>query len=358
MAERDLRRDAALIDLFRRGYVTSARAALHYALRTPALRRTLLARMAAELDGGLDPDTAIVLSLARILGEDAAKPTTPSEERKRMAGNVRVADDAPEGAIDIDDFALEGIPARRYVPAGLARPSPALVYVHGGGWVIGDLDTHDPLCRRIALIANIRVISIAPRLAPEDAFPATIDDTLTAFRAVAARANELGIDPTGLGIGGDSAGGNLSAVVGLETRHDAIKPALTALLYPATDATWSQPSIQTRGEGYLLTREWLGWYRNNYIGHDAALQRDPRVSPLLAPDLAGAPRALVAVAGFDPLCDEGVAYAKRLEAAGVPVDLLRYESLIHGFANMTSVSRQAMFATRAIARRIGEVLYG
>lgn len=343
-----------------RAYVAVARPGLRFALRSASIRRRLLARRDEHLALGLDPDTAVVLAIAGLVGQDTAVSGRPEMERRMMLASVRIADDAPDGAIDVTEESIAGpsrsVPARVYVPRGLERPSPGLVFVHGGGWVTGDLDTHDTLCRRIALLGRIRVIAIAPRLAPEDPFPATLDDTLAAFRAIAARARDFGIDPARLGIGGDSAGGNLSAVVGLETRHDAVRPALTALLYPATDATWSQPSIETRGEGYLLTKASLRWYRGHYIGDDTALQRDPRVSPLLAPDVKGAPPALVAVAGFDPLIDEGLAYAKRLEEAGSSVAVLRYDTLIHGFLLMTGVSRAAMAATEEIARRIGDML--
>lgn len=344
------------LDQLLRAYAAAARRGVRFALRSPSVRRKLLARRDEQLELGLDHDTAVVLALASLVGQDAAVSGRPAVERRMMRASVRIADDAPAGAIAISDEQVGRVPARVYVPRGLERPSPGLVFVHGGGWVTGDLETHDTLCRRLALVARIRVIAIAPRLAPENPFPATLDDTLAAFRAIAGVAAHFGIDPARLGIGGDSAGGNLSAVVGLATRDDPVRPALTALLYPATDATWSKPSIESRGEGYLLTKASLRWYRGHYLGDDAALQRDPRVSPLLAPDVSGAPAALVAVAGFDPLLDEGVAYANRLAEAGSKVELLRYESLIHGFLLMTGVSRAARAATEEIARRIGDML--
>lgn len=344
------------LDALVRAYVRAARPSVRWLLGASASRRRLLARRADDVAAGLDPDTAALLALAGLIGQDAAVSGRPEAARRMMLASIRIVDDAPAGAIDVTEERIDAIPARLYVPAGLARPSPALVFVHGGGWVTGDLDTHDTLCRRIALIARIRVIALAPRLAPEHPFPATLDDTLAGFRGVVRRGAGLGIDLERLGIGGDSAGGNLSAVVGLATREDAVRPVLTALLYPATDATWSHPSIEKRGEGYLLTRDSLHWYLGHYIGKDDGLRRDPRVSPFFAQDLAGAPRAIVAVAGFDPLVDEGVAYAKRLEEAGVAVELLTYDSLIHGFLLMTGVSRAAMVATEEIARRIGAAL--
>lgn len=344
------------VDALLRAYVVGSRASLQWVLRTPRARRRVLARRESDVAAGLDPDTAVVLGLAQLIGQDTAVSGAPDKERRMMRVNVRVADEMPRGDLDVRDSHIDDVPARLYVPAGLERPSPGLVFVHGGGWVTGDLETHDTLCRRIALVARIRVIAIAPRMAPENPFPATLDDTLAAFRSIARRAADYGIDPKRLGIGGDSAGGNLSAVVGVETRRDDVRPALTALLYPATDATWSHPSIQTRGHGYLLTKDSLRWYLDHYLGRDEALKRDPRVSPLFTPDLKDTPPALVAVAGFDPLVDEGVAYAKRLEEAGTKVELLRYDDLIHGFLLMTGVSSSAKRATEAIARRIGELL--
>jgi len=346
----------AIVDKLGASYVSVARRALRWALQSPQLRPRLLARRAKDIAAGLDPDTAVMLAVAGLVGQDAAVSGSPSFERRMLRLNTRVADDVPSGALAIADERIDGLAARSYCPVGLERPSAGLVYVHGGGWVTGDLESHDSLCRRIALEARIRVIAVEPRLAPEHPFPATLEDTLAAFRAIARRAGDFGLDPKRLGIGGDSAGGNLSAIVGLETRRDEIRPALTALLYPATDATWSHRSVETRGAGYFLTKESLHWYLDHYIGHDSALRCDPRVSPLFTDDLAGAPRAIVAVAGFDPLIDEGVAYAKRLEAAGSRVDLLRYDALIHGFLLMTGVSRASMSATNEIARRIGEIL--
>src|SRR5262249_42572895 len=150
----------------------------------------------------------------------------------------------------------------------------------------------------------------------------------------------------------------LSAIVGLETRSDTIRPFSTLLIYPAVDATWSQPSIRTNGSRYFLTQDCLSWYLDHYIGRDDSLRNNPRVSPLHEPDLKGAPRTLVAVAGFDPLVDEGVLYAKRLGEAGVNVDLLHYRSLIHGFILMTQASRAALHAADEIAKRAGEILRG
>jgi acetyl esterase len=324
------------------------------------LRRRLLSGRDADLAKGLDHDVAWMLALAERAGEDELARGSPRKARRKMAESIRLVEDMPAGAVAVTDRTVPGsagpIPARVYEPDGLPRPSPGLVFVHGGGWVTGDLDTHDTLCRRMALLGKVRVVSIAPRMAPEHPFPAPVDDTLAAFRFVAKNAGAFGIDPARLGIGGDSAGGNLSAVVGLDTRTDEVKPALTVLIYPSVDATCSQPSHRELAHGYFLTKESIDWYLGHYA--PPALRRDPRVSPLHTEDLRGAPRALIAIAGFDPLRDEAERYAERLGEAGTAVEVLRSPSLPHGFTLMTAIVPAALRATEAIARRTGELLAG
>jgi acetyl esterase len=319
----------------------------------------VLARRSADLAKGLDPDTAFMLALGDITGDTSLKKASVAAARRSMAETIAIVDDLPKGAIDVTNRMVPGangsIPARTYVPQ-LEGPSAGLVFVHGGGWVTGDLDTHDTLCRRLALVGGMRIVAIAPRMAPEHPFPAPLEDTLAAFRHIAKNAEAFGIDRRRLGIGGDSAGGNLSALVGLETRGDDAKPALTVLVYPALDATCSDPSHASRGTGYLLTAESIAWYLEHYLGHDRALRTNPRVSPLHCEDLAGAPRALVVNAGFDPLRDEAERYVERLQAAGSEVELLRYPALIHGFLLMTGMSEAARTATEEIARRTAAIL--
>jgi acetyl esterase len=225
------------------------------------------------------------------------------------------------------------IAVRAYRPAGVGAEEtlPALVYFHGGGWVIGDLDTHDVLCRQLANGARCAVFSVEYRLAPEDPFPAAVEDAVAATRWVASRARELKVDPARLAVGGDSAGGNLATVVALDAR-DRAGPALSfqLLIYPGTDQRCGFPSHERNGEGYLLTRQSIAYFRGHYLPR-ADDWLDWRASPLLAKSLAGLPPAFVLTAGFDPLLDEGFAYAERLAKDSVEVAYLEYSDMIHGF---------------------------
>jgi acetyl esterase len=234
------------------------------------------------------------------------------------------------------------LPARFYVPAGLPQaPAPLVLYFHGGGWVIGDLDTHDGVCRFLAAAAGVTVLSVDYRLAPEHPFPAAVEDAWAGFTWAVANAAEIGVDPRRIAVAGDSAGGNLAAVVSLLARAGGGQlPAMQLLIYPPTDSAGDLPSRQLFCEGFLLTKNDMDTFERLYLppGTDAT---DPRVSILLAPDLSGLPPAYVATAGFDPLRDEGEAYALRMREAGVQVALRRHSSLIHSFANLTAVSRTA-----------------
>jgi acetyl esterase len=206
---------------------------------------------------------------------------------------------------------------------------PALVYFHGGGWTIGDLDTHDVLCRSLALGARCAVFSVDYRLAPEHPFPAAVDDCVAATRHVAEHARELNVH--GVAVGGDSAGGNLAATVALIAR-DAGGPRLAfqLLIYPATDQRCATASHERNGHGYLLTRDSIQYFRRAYLPNEHD-QLDWRASPLLAKSHANLPPAHIITAGYDPLLDEGRAYAERLRAAGVAVDYREYADMVHGF---------------------------
>jgi acetyl esterase len=245
------------------------------------------------------------------------------------------------------------IPVRIYRPEG-AAPFPGLVYFHGGGWVIGSLETHDGSCRDLANRVGCVVVSVDYRLAPESRYPAAAEDCYAATKWVAEHAAELGVDPKRIAVGGDSAGGNLTAVV-TQMARDRRGPALRfqLLIYPVTDADFSRASYRENAEGYLLSTKAMEWFWNHYVP-DAAQRVEPYASPLRAKDLAGLPPAFVITAEFDPLRDEGEAYAKKLQAAGVPTVLKRYDGAIHGFFAMgllAQVARDAVGDAVAAVRR-------
>ena len=251
------------------------------------------------------------------------------------------------------------IPVRIYSPRGSGAPLPVLVYYHGGGWVLGSLDTVDLPCRRFAREADCIVVSVDYRLAPEHVFPAAVDDALAAFTWTVANAVALGGDPMRVAVGGDSAGGNLAAVVSILARDaGGPRPAAQMLVYPVTDLSCESRSYQLFADGFQLTRQGMRWFKDCYLD-DPASACDPRVSPLLAPDLSDLPPALVLAAGFDPLRDEGRAYARRLEEAGVTVDYRCFDSLVHGFINMDGVIEAAdeamVAASAALAAGFGSL---
>jgi acetyl esterase len=254
------------------------------------------------------------------------------------------------------DRAMDGpggkLPLRIYRPYGLgAQRVPAILWLHGGGWSLGNLDAYDPPCRFLAARGGCVVVAVDYRQAPENRFPAGLDDCLAAWRWLTTSTDQLGVDATRLVVAGDSTGGNLAAVLANEVRHDPIKPALQVLIYPATDMRMDTRSYELFGEGFFLTRAGMEWARGNYIGDDQALIDDPRVSPLRAPDLSGVAPALVYTAGFDPLRDEGIAYANKLRAAGVKAIHRNFDSLIHGFVGMSAV-------VQAAARAMDDIVAG
>jgi acetyl esterase len=303
-----------------------------------------------ELDGQvLASDMHALISLARLAGKksyvDGLPPAQARVENRRGALAVSAYPPIPMARVEALEVPARPspVPARLYVPPGPppAAPAPLLIYFHGGGWVIGDLDTHDGLCRFLAAAAGTRVLSIDYRLSPEHPFPAAVEDCWAAFTWAAENAGALGIDPARIAVGGDSAGGNLAAVISLLARGaGGAMPALQLLIYPVTDSAGELPSRRLFAEGFMLTKEDMDIFERHYLppGTDA---HDPRVSILEIENLSGLPPAYVATAGFDPLRDEGEAYALRMRAAGVQVALRRHPGLIHGFANDTAISRTA-----------------
>jgi acetyl esterase len=231
------------------------------------------------------------------------------------------------------------VPVRAYRPKGAGKDEvlPALVYLHGGGWVIGDLDTHDVVCRTLANGARCAVFSVEYRKAPEAPYPAAVEDCFSALQFISENSKKLSVNPSKIAVGGDSAGGNLSAAIALRAR-DAGGPAVSfqLLIYPATDQRLGHPSIDGNGEGYLLTKKVMQYFRGHYLPREADWL-DWRASPLLAKSHAGLPPAYIMTAGFDPLLDEGRAYAEKLKQAGVPVEYREYPDMIHGFITMGRV---------------------
>ncbi len=287
----------------------------------------------------LDPQARALLDLIEQRNLPATHELSPDEARRLYRERRTFTQPDPREMAEVRDLAAPGpagdIPLRLYRPAGLADPAPLLVYFHGGGWVIGDLDTHDVLCRELADEGRCAVVAVDYRMGPEHRFPAAVDDALAATVWLHAQAAALGFDAGRTAVGGDSAGGNLAAVVALALRDAGAAPApkLQLLIYPATDMRAVAPSHTTNAQGYALTADSIAYYRGNYIA-DAAQWSDWRASPLLAPDLTGLPPALVLTAGYDPLRDEGRQYADALSAAGSAAQYLFLERQILGFITL------------------------
>ena len=294
----------------------------------------------------LDPALRSLLDQMAAVEMPPVARQTPQQVREGY-GTMAALGFRPDPPAATVDRSIPGpggdIPVRIYRPDA-PGPLPVVVFFHGGGWVIGGIDTHDPLCHQLALGVPAIVVSVDYRLAPEDPFPAAVEDCVAATTWVAENADELGADAGRLAVAGDSAGGNLSAVVALKARDAGGPPvAFQLLIYPATDHTRSHPSHQENGQGYMLTSEMMEWFCGHYLG-DGDL-RHPDASPLFAEDLSGLPPALVMTAEFDPLRDEGEAYAAKLREAGVDARAVRYDGMIHGFIQMDQLvpgARQAI----------------
>jgi acetyl esterase len=307
----------------------------------------------------LDPDAALVFKAFQEAGRPPYETLTPVEAREYYRQARVVTNPEPPLLKSVEPLAIEAaeglIPARIYTPRTLRQSNglaPCLVFFHGGGWVIGDLDTHDVVCRKLADEGQLIVISVDYRRAPEYKFPAAIDDAIAATAWIADHAGQLGIDATRLCVGGDSAGGNLAAVVAIAARESK-RPAIAGqvLVYPATDFAMTHPSHREPETSILLTHTVIRWFRDHYLT-SAADGDDWRASPARLKTLTGLPPAYVLTAGADPLRDEGEEYAKRLEQAGVAVTYRTFPGQFHGFFTMGKLLDQANVA----ARDIGEWL--
>jgi acetyl esterase len=334
------------------------RAARWLAALPPPWQVRLSGQRAVHIDGlTLDPQLQLLLALRQRRGPGAITAMTPPRAREWARQESAAATGRPIRVGAVADLTIDGaagpLPARHYVPTE-PGPHPLLVFLHGGGFVIGDLDTHDQACRLICRYAGVHVLAVDYRLAPEHPFPAAVEDARAALRWAGTNARALGADPTRVAIGGDSAGGNLSAVVAQCTAADGGPvPAAQLLLYPAIDRSSPYRSLTMFADGFFLTADEIEWFDHHYSGPTAPDETDPRRNPLKQQDLSGLAPALVITAGFDPLRDEGETYAEALAAAGTPVILRRKPGLVHGFANMIDVSpsaRAALLETAADLR--------
>ena len=283
----------------------------------------------------LDPQVQTLLDLLGFNDLAPLETLTPEQARARSQQFAEARRQMAMEPVDrVRDLKIPGpggeIPLRIYSPQS-SSPSPALIYFHGGGWVLGDLESHDHVCRALANRVPCTVVSVDYRLAPEHKFPAAVDDSYAATEWIAAHAQELGIDRERMAVGGDSAGGNLAALVALLAR-DRNGPELVyqLLIYPGTDMRMDQPSVEENADGPILTKAAMIWFVNHYLPC-VEERTNPLASPLLAADLSNLPAALIITAECDPLRDEGEAYGRRLDQSGVPVEIHRYPGMPHGF---------------------------
>jgi acetyl esterase len=299
----------------------------------------------------IDPQAQRVLDATAALGLPPIEKMSPAEARESMRSRTAALGPFEEVARVQDHrvpVAGGEIVARAYTPAGKG-PFPAYIYFHGGGWVIGDIETHDGICRSLANASGAVVISVDYRLAPEHKYPVAAEDSYAATEWVVRESAKLGIDPRRIAVGGDSAGGNLAAAVCLMSRdRNGPAIALQVLVYPVTQYGLDTRSYRDYADGYLLTRNGMRWFWDHYLkrSEDGA---EAYASPLSAPRLDGLPPALIITAEFDPLCDEGEAFAARLRQSGVPVTLTRYPGMVHGFIRMLNIMDKARAARDEIA---------
>jgi acetyl esterase len=320
------------------------RAARASALLPPRALVRLSGRPAVSVDGNvLDPGLQFALAALERRNDPPTETLTPDEARALRRRQALSIQGVPVEVGAVRDLQVDGaegpLRARHYLPPEGGGPHPLLVYFHGGGFVIGDLDTHDGVCRNICRHAGVQVLSVEYRKAPEHPWPAAPDDAYAGYRWALDHAEELGADPACVAVGGDSAGANLSAVVAQQAVGEGVQaPALQLLIYPAVDMRGGYVSAELFAEGFFLTRSEMDWFADHYVHRDH--YEDPRVSPLLG-TLEGLPPAYIITAGFDPLRDEGEHYAEALRKAGVRVLTRRFPGMVHGFVNMGTVNRTA-----------------
>jgi acetyl esterase len=308
----------------------------------------------------MDPKAQIVGEFVKSIRVPGYFPPLP-ELRQQLRTMVALMDEPAPALARIEDIRVPGpagpMPARVYAARVGGAPLPAVAYFHGGGWVQGDLETHHGLCARLAKHAGALVVAVDYRLAPEHKFPAAVDDCLAAYRWLRDHGRDLGADPARVAVAGDSAGGNLSAVVSqLAAAGGTPLPACQVLIYPAVDFSLDTDSHRELADGHVIPRDRIAWYTEQYLRTEAD-KADVRASPLRAPSLAGQPPALIVTGGFDPLRDEGRAYGDRLREAGVDVVYREYPGQIHAFVSLTKAIPQGMACTLEIAeylrRRLG-----
>lgn len=330
--------------------------AANLALRMPISWVNIITGPPAAVDGRtLDGRTQWFLQLLARSGQKPLHQLGVAEAREDFDAFMLLLGGRPAPVGEIVDRTMAGpagpLRIRIYRPAhSVARLLPTVLYFHGGGWVIGSLEGYDLACRYFCARSGCAVVSVDYRLAPEHKFPAAIDDGVAAFRWLATEAASLGLDPDRIVLAGDSAGGTIAAVAAQELRSEPHPPCLQWLIYPATDLRGDTPSHKSCGDGFLLTKADMEWFRGQYLNAPDEVD-DPRASPLRAADLSGVAPALVFTAGFDPLRDEGKAYATQLSAAGVKTIHREFDTLIHGFVGMRG-------ALQAAARAMDDMVAG
>lgn len=328
---------------------------LRGAMALPESLQRRLAGGALVRDGQtLATDVQMALLLKKLIREPGAEELPIVEARVHLRRQQALAGgNQPIGAVR--DLPVGDLPGRFYVPTDAEPVGPILLYLHGGGWIYGDLDSHDATCRFLAERSGVRILAVDYRLAPEHPFPASYDDCVDTYRWLVKNAESLGGDPQRLAIGGDSAGGTLAATTAIEAAREGLPLAFQLLIYPGTDMRGGLPSRELFGDGLMLTTRFIDLARDSYVP-DPALYEDPRVSPILADLPAGLAPAYVATGGWDPLRDEGEAYAGRLAEAGVHVDAVRYDGLIHGFIDFGTFSAAAADATADVVARFRSLM--